>query len=299
MNSRFEGVKQQPKLGLALGGGGARGVAHIGVLDHLESIGLAPSFVSGTSAGSIVAVLYAFGFSPDEIDKLARKLRTPSFSQARWAALGLFEHSDLRGMLTEALGAEAKLEHAKLPVAVVATSLRYGKACTFKSGPAIPLVLASCALPGVYLPQEIDGDLLVDGGVVQNIPISAVKGLGAKRVIGVDLNSRQELPKPKSMVDVLSQSLDIMMENQESFETKQSDLVIGLDLAGVSVLQRPKFDELREMGRNAARTELPSKWGAFVRYWWKRLLQIGGSLLPIRVPSAIARLGTQKTPWSD
>ncbi len=177
---------QQRRLGLALGGGGAKGSAHIGVLKELERLKLQIDVISGTSVGAIVGAVFAAGYSAAEIEHAFRETtlrRLMGLDPARWGLLG----SDrLAEVLNELLG-DRRIEDLALPFAVVAVDLVSGREIVLDHGSVVEAVLASSAVPGVFPPRRIDSYILADGGIRNNLPIDVARRLGADRVIAVNL----------------------------------------------------------------------------------------------------------------
>ncbi len=190
------------KLGLALGGGGARGLAHIGVLKVLEAEGIPVGCIAGTSMGGIVAALYASGKSPGELEAIAQRLshlremmKLVDFNPPR---RGLLEGKRVREYLTRLLGGTMQFADLNIPLALISVNLIDGCKVVLKEGPLLPAVLATCAFPGLLPPQELNGMALVDGGVLDNVPAEEVRQIGAEVVISVDVinNPCEEPPWP-------------------------------------------------------------------------------------------------------
>lgn len=161
------------KTGLVLSGGGARGICHIGVIKALEEFGVKPDYISGTSAGSIVGSLYAYGYKPDEILEM---IASASFSKSlklAWTWTGLLKLDGLRDLFLKFIP-ENSFESLKIPVVVAATEIRKGRIEYFSKGELIPAILASCCVPAVFNPMEVNGGLYVDGGILDNLPVKAI-----------------------------------------------------------------------------------------------------------------------------
>ncbi|HEY7268274.1 MAG TPA: patatin-like phospholipase family protein [Dehalococcoidia bacterium] len=184
----------QPKVGLALGGGGSKGFAHIGVMQVLRDEGIPIDVIAGTSIGSIIGALYSAGFG---LDHILEGMRGADRRIRRWRLSRLSVWSD-RGLrdLLEASGAELRFEDLWLPFAAVATDLTDGTCCVLDKGPLWLAVQASCAMPGIFPPVDIDGHLLVDGGVACPVPAQAARRLGADVVIAVDLGEHDTAAGP-------------------------------------------------------------------------------------------------------
>lgn len=280
----------RPKIGLALGGGGARGAAHIGVLHQLEIAKIHPHCIAGTSAGAVVASLYAFGIELSVIEQEMKMLKPVDFTSFRFKGLGLFENSEISELLTKLLPADARIEQARIPLAVKATNLLTGSGVILDRGPVIPAVLASCCVPGIYIAQEIDGMLLVDGGLTENVPLSALKKLGAHLTIGVNLNGNAGYTRPQGVVDVLSCAMDIAIDAQTRRQLKDAHVVISMDLTQYSRTSSEHFDQLVELGMKAAQEKI---WNETALRAWiraKKTWHIIRDLLPVKIPDFIKKI---------
>ncbi len=275
----------RPKIGLALGGGGARGAAHLGVLKHFESIGLRPDCIAGTSAGAVVAALYAFGVSLEQIDREMRLCKPIDFSGFRFKSLGLFENNEIAHLLTKLLPKDALIEQANIPLAIKATNLLTGHGVILQSGPVIPAVLASCCVPGVYIAQEINGLILVDGALTENVPLTALKKLGAHFMIAVNLNGNEGYTPPQGVVDVISSSLDIAIDAQTRRQLRDAHALISMDLTGFSRTSSEHFDELVATGFNSAKEVVSS--AKMLQTWFhiKRFYLLMRDFLPVKIPA--------------
>ncbi len=213
------------RIALALSGGAAYGAAHIGVLRALEETGHEVAGLAGTSAGSLVGTLYAFGVGTDELEGLARTISWSDLVQLVPPGLGLLSLNRLRTWLTKRIG-EADLTEAPIPVRIVATDLAAGEAVVFSSGPVDLAVAASCAVPGLFRPVEHEDRLLVDGGIVSNLPVRLARGLGVGPVVASDLLSPGPHPTPEHIFDVLIRSMTLMVSLAPTGEREKADLLI-------------------------------------------------------------------------
>lgn len=241
------------RVGLALGGGAVLGAAHIGVLKALKEKNIRVDLVSGTSVGSFIGAFYAFGMPWDQIDRITRELKWLDVSSISISRYGLLSNSGLGELIMEHLG-DVSLEQAKVPLAVVATDISSGEEVVLTKGSVAQAVMASSCIPGVFVPVEIDGRLLVDGGVVENVPIDPLKRMGAEYVIGVDLNSGRMAEKPENIVDVLLRSFHFLRRSATRRQTGEADLLILPDLTGFNMYDLDQAGELFEAGyKEAAR----------------------------------------------
>jgi len=280
-------------IGVALGGGGARGVAHLGVLRHLEEINLRPDIIAGTSAGSIVATLYAFGFPLDEIKNHVGTLKPTQLTDLRWGELGLMENSTLRDMLTKQLGANVDIKDAKIPLAIHVTDLISGIGYDLLEGSVIDAVLASCTVPGLYIPPTINDRIYVDGGLTENVPFRGLKALGATTLIGINLNGHIDYNRPENALDVLMNAMDIAIDSQTRRQLEYFDLTVSIDLTRFSRTSAKDSLELQQAGYEAARKQLPT-YRFLRRHIWKKRLdrfvsQIVPDLRPVRKRLSLER----------
>lgn len=213
------------KIGLALGGGAARGFAHIGVIKALEAQGIVPDIVVGTSAGAVVGSLYSSGLSGFELQKIALDIDESQIGDWSLPDRGVFKGEALQNFINRAV-ANRPLEKLPRSFAVVATDLKSGEAALFRSGNTGMAVRASSAVPGVFQPVNINGRDYVDGGLVSPIPVRAARGLGADFVIAVDISVNPRDARTASTFDVLLQTFAIMGQSIGRYEKTEADIVI-------------------------------------------------------------------------
>jgi NTE family protein len=219
-----------PKVALALGGGAARGFAHIGVIKALEAQGIFPDIVVGTSAGAVVGSLYAAGHNGFDLQALAIQMEEGQVSDWSVPDRGIFKGEALQHFVNEAVG-NRPLEKLNRLFAVVATDLQSGEAVVFRTGNTGMAVRASSTVPGVFQPVTINGHEYVDGGLVSPVPVRIARSLGADFVIAVDISARPKLAKTQSTIDILLQTFSIMGQSISRFETSEADVVIRLQSA--------------------------------------------------------------------
>lgn len=247
-----------PRIGLALGGGAARGFAHVGVIQVLEREGLRPDLVAGTSAGSLVAVLYASGMKPAELERAA--LAMDEATIADWT-LPLLSRGMLRGQalaryVNQQVGGK-QLQDLPLPVGVVATDLQSGDGIVFRRGDVGTAVRASSAVPGVFQPVAISGREYVDGGLVAPVPVRQARQMGADLVIAVDISSAPEGNPTGDTLQLLLQTFAIMGRSINRHELATADLVVRPQLAGVSSAAFSERQRAMAAGRAAMEAALP------------------------------------------
>lgn len=245
------------KLGLALGGGAVRGAAHLGVLQALEDADIKPSVITGTSIGAFVGALYAFGKSPQDILALMRELDFFDIARIRLHKLGLMSHDQMGELLQDAIG-DPDFSECPIPLAVLATDLASGKAVVLNSGSVIQAVLASTCVPGLFAPVELDGQLLVDGGLVENVPVSQLAPLGADVVVGVNLNAAPDYGTPNDLVDVLFNATDIAIDTTTRIQMQATDVAINLSLSQFNRTEPDHIPALYDTGYEAGKEAIDS-----------------------------------------
>jgi len=219
-----------PRIALVLGGGAARGFAHIGVIKALEAQGIQPDIVVGTSAGSVVGALYAGGNDGFALQRIALDLNESMFSDWSLAGRGFLKGEALQDFVNKAVH-NRSLEKLNRTIAVIATDLQSGESVAFQRGDTGMAVRASSAVPGVFLPVRISGRDYVDGGLVSPIPVKTARRLGADIVIASDISAKPTLKPVEGTVDVLLQTFTIMGNALASEELLQADVVIRPDVS--------------------------------------------------------------------
>jgi NTE family protein len=235
------------KIGLALGGGAVLGAAHVGVVKALEELAIPIEYVSGTSIGSLVAALYAFGIKGNEMERIAMDLKWLDISGLTLSNYGLLSNKKMERFIMEHLG-DVRFEDSEIPLAIIATNLTKGEKVMLNEGRVADAIMASCCIPGVFVPVEIDGNLLVDGGIMENVPIPSLKEIGAKFTIGVDLNAEHSLVKPNNIVEVIINTIHITLRNVTKSQAEKADLLITPDLSEFNYYQTDQVAELIKKG---------------------------------------------------
>jgi NTE family protein len=221
-----------PKIALALGGGAARGFAHVGVIKALEAQGIVPDIIVGTSAGSVVAALYAGGANGFELQKLALSMEDGSVSDWVLPDRGFIRGEALQNFVNKAL-VNRPMNALPRKLAVVATELQTGEMTVLSSGDVGLAVRASSSVPGVFQPVRIGGREFVDGGLVSPVPAKVARDMGADLVIAVDISSKPKNAKVSSMIDVLLQTFTIMSTTVAQYQLGQADVVIRPDVGSI------------------------------------------------------------------
>ncbi len=244
-----------PRLGLALGGGAARGFAHIGVIQVLEEAGIRPDLVVGTSAGSLVAALYASGRSGAELGTLADAMDESAITDWAFPGRGLIRGEALARFVREHTGGRA-IEQMKLPLGIVATDLDSGQAIVFERGDPGVAVRASSAVPAVFQPVRIGTREYVDGGLVAPVPVRFARQMGAEVVLAVDISASPEGNATGDPVRLLLQTFAIMGRSINRYELRDADVVLRPRLAGVSGADFAARKRSIQAGRDAASAAL-------------------------------------------
>ncbi len=250
--------KRPVRLGLALGGGAARGFAHVGVIQVLEEAGLQPSLVTGTSAGSLVAALYASGKSSGELTRLAESMQEAEITD--WM-IPILNRGALRGealakYVNTQVGGKT-LEQMKIPLGIVATDLRTGEPITFRRGNTGSAVRASSAVPAVFQPVRIGEHEYVDGGLVSPVPVRQARDMGANFVIAVDISSDPEGNPAGDTFQILMQTFTIMGKSINTLALKDADFVVRPALTGVKSADFGARRKSIDAGRAAMLAQLP------------------------------------------
>ncbi len=246
----------KPKIGLALSGGAARGIAHIGVLQALEESNIKPDIVTGTSSGAIVAGLYAFDVPIKEILSTAADLKWFKMTDIRLSKLGLLSNNKIGEFFDDRLG-RVNIEDAAVPLAIIATDIGSREKVVFEKGSLSGAVMASSCIPGIFNPVEINGRLFVDGLLVENLPIVSLKEMGAEILVGVTFGQGRKEQVPENIFDVITSSLDIAVHSHTRKIMQSADVLIEPNLELYSRTDIKKAEEIYKEGYNAAKIRIP------------------------------------------
>ena len=252
-------VAQLPSIGLALGGGAARGFAHVGVLQVLDEAGIKANLLAGTSAGSVVAVLYASGLSGKALEQAALGLNETALTDwmLPWGNRGVVRGAALAKYVNEQVK-DKSLQAMAIPVGVLAAQLDTGLPVLFQRGDAGEAVRASSAVPGVFMPVAIAGQEYVDGGVVAPVPVSFAKQMGAQVVLAVDISSPPAATPANDTVGVMLQTFSIMGQRLNGFELRGADVVVRPNLVGMGSANFALRKQAIASGRTAMQAALPA-----------------------------------------
>ncbi len=274
-------AKRIPAIGVALGGGFARGIAHIGVLKVLEEEGIPVRMIAGTSVGAIMGAAYCSGLTIAELEELAHKVRFTTFARWTLSRYGFATNDRMVSFLKQTLKVQT-FEELRIPLGVTATDFNTGKGAVFTSGSIIDPVRASCAYPGMFLPVEIRGSWLVDGMLSYPVPTLPLREMGAERVLAVHLKGQwSKTSVPRHYFDVIGQSFAIAQEMMSKEWRGAADVVIEPDVAGFDYDDFKRADELIHVGERAMRRALPE-----VRKWMTAPAE---ATAPLRAPALVAR----------
>ncbi len=242
---------ENEKIGLALGGGAVLGAAHIGVLKALEESDIPVSYVAGTSIGALISAFLAFGKGWEEITEVLKDLNWLDISGISLSQFGLLSNKKLGRIIIENMG-DVSFDEALIPLAMVATDISTGEKVVLKKGSVATAVMASTCIPGIFVPVEVNGKILVDGGIVENVPVTTLKDMGADLIIGVDLNSKHTFKKPRNIVEVLLRSFDFTLKTATKLQTEQADILVEPDLSSFNMVDVDQMDDLIEKGYQEA-----------------------------------------------
>lgn len=254
--------RQIPAIGVALGGGFARGIAHIGVLKVLEEEGIPIRVVAGTSVGALIGAAYCSGLSIEDLEEVARSVRFTTFARWTVSRYGFASNDRMVSFLNRILKVKT-FEELRIPLGVTATDFNSGEGVVFHSGSIIDPVRASCAYPGMFLPVNIRGRWLVDGMLSHPVPSSPLREMGADRVLAVHLKGQWTKDgAPRHLFDVIGQSFAIAQDMMRHLWRGAADIVVEPDVAGFAYDDFKRSGELIRSGEVAMRQAMPD-----VRKW--------------------------------
>jgi NTE family protein len=270
-----------PVIGLALGGGFARGMAHIGVLKVLEEEGIPIRLLAGTSVGALIGASYCSGVSVQELEQLARSVRFTTFARWTVSRYGFASNDRMVAFLARTLKVKT-FEELLIPLGVTATDFNTGEAVVFHSGSIIDPVRASCAYPGMFLPVNIHGHWLVDGMLSHPVPSRPLRDMGAERVLAVHLKGQWSKDgAPRHLFDVIGQSFAIAQDQMSHLWRGAADVVVEPEVAGFAYDDFKRAGELIRSGEVAMRKVLPQ-----VRQWLETPAEM---LAPAKVRPVLPR----------
>jgi NTE family protein len=221
---------EHPKIGLALGSGGARGFAHLGVIKALKDAGIPIHLIAGSSMGALVASFYGAGIDMDRLYKISTAFKRKYFLDFTVPKMGFISGKKVKEFIRVFTHGK-NIEELSIPIGIVATDLLTGEKVVFHTGPVADAVRASISIPGIFVPEKYNGRILVDGGVSDRVPVSVAKDMGADIVIAVDVSRVKRNEEISSIYDVIMQSLDIM----------QAEIINNREIAA-NVMIRPPVE---------------------------------------------------------
>lgn len=243
--------KKRPKIGLALSGGSALGISHIGAIKLLMEKKVPIDCVSGTSAGAVVAAALAFGVPLEKMIEISKRLSWSNVSCFGYSKLGLNSNEPVGEIVEEMIG-QANIEDAQIPLAIIATDIDTGEKIVFRKGSVAEAVRASTCIPAFFVPVEVGKRKLVDGGLVENLPTSPLKEMGADVIVGINLGHWRSYKKTANVLDVITNSYGILLRPQMMPAAFDGDVMIEPHLENFHSSDFEKVDELMKAGYYAA-----------------------------------------------
>jgi len=246
-------------VGLALSGGSTYGAAHVGVLQVLEGAGIKPDVVAGTSAGALVGAAYCAGVPLPEIERLFNSIDWPSLIRISLKKpLSIFDTQPMEAFLKQAIG-DIEFKDLKIPFNAIACDINTGEKIILDHGPLAQAVRASAAIPGLFSPVEIESRVLVDGGIVDNLPVNQVRAMGAKYVVASDVSKRGKINKnPENPIDVVMAMIYIMQARAALISEDACDCYIRPQVSQYSSWGFGDVDKMHDAGVEAAEKALPT-----------------------------------------
>ena len=255
-------MRPEPRIGLALGGGFARGIAHVGVLKVLEEEKIPISFMAGTSVGALIGAAYCGGLSAADLEEVAKKARFKDFARWTISRYGFASNQRMVTFLNRILTVKS-FEELQIPLAVAATDFATGEGVVFRAGSLIDPIRASCAYPGMFLPVNMGGRLLVDGMLAHAVPTHPLREMGADRVLAVHLRGCwTRRTGPRHIFDVIGQCFAIAQDRNTHAWKSAADMIVEPDVKGFEYDDFSRTPDLVRAGEMVMRAALPE-----VRKW--------------------------------
>lgn len=243
-------------VGLALCGGGIKCAAHLGVLRVFQHHGIDFDIIAGSSAGALAGALYASGRSLDEIDRDLRQMHPRDVVRFTVGRHGLGDYRRFRRFLQTVIG-QKRIEHLPRRLVITAVDLACGRTCLLEEGDLADAVYASCALPGVFQPLCRDGQVLMDGSLLEPLPVAALRQRGARVCVGVYFQRSPAAREPASAVEVIHRSFQVMMHEMARPSLDQADVLVQPDVGSCSIFDFSRLQDCLDAGIAAARQVLP------------------------------------------
>lgn len=267
---------------LSLGAGGAKGVAHVGVLRFLKENQIPIKAVAGSSIGSFIAALYAFNYTIDQISEIFQELdpfEYKGLNIIRLNKMGIWKNTSLENILRREFK-DKNIEDSPIPLYILSTDVSTGEGIYLTKGSVVKAVMASCAVPGIYEPEEIGDRLLVDGGLVEVVPYSCFKNTDI--IIASNLNTKK-YTKPENTMGVINNSMDIALDNKTYEQLKNVDWVIDIDCTDYSKFKIERIDQLIKKGYEASSRLKSYRWIKFI-FYRNRIIRFFKSFNFIKLP---------------
>lgn len=277
------------KIGLALGGGAAKGIAHIGVLRAIEEKDIQIHCLSGTSIGALISAYYAFGKTPTEIEEIIPELNLRKVIKLTLPRKGFISTERIEEMILRDIG-PVNIEDARIPLAIMTTDIGTGEPVILDRGPLYKAVCASVSVPGIFIPTEHRGRILVDGGLTENVPISPLEKMGAGVIVAVDLNGVKKYPNPDDIVTILGNAMDIAIDIRTKEQLEEADIVISMDLSAFTRLDNSHaYKDILDIGYETASEKIEKL------IWYRKtnlyqfLKKLFFQLQPLKIPKLFKR----------
>jgi NTE family protein len=265
-NFAYSGAEHRPRVGLALGGGFARGIAHVGVLRTLRDNGIPIDFITGTSVGALIAAAYASGATVEEMERQGSATRFRDFGRWTISRMGMASNERLEDFLRK-FTLLRRFEEMKIPLGIVATDVISGRTVHFTSGEIGPPLRASCAYPGLFLPVEYRDHVLVDGFLTEGVPAVCAREMGADFVISVHLEPGLLETRPRNTIEVISRSFSIILSNAHQPWREATDVLIEPNVHTILWDEFVRTPELVSAGAEATSAALPRIKAALAGRW--------------------------------
>ncbi|MEA3305868.1 MAG: patatin-like phospholipase family protein [Candidatus Omnitrophota bacterium] len=256
LKNRLLNIFKRKKIALVLGGGSARGIAHIGVLKVFQKEEIKFDFVVGTSIGALIGAFYALGEDMAKAEEMALGFKVrESMDVVFPPAMGLIKGARIYGVIERLVG-KKKFSDLKIPMAAVTTDIETGEEVVFSEGPLAGAIMASCSYPGIVTPQRVNGRLLVDGGIINTVPVSVARRMGADIVVAVDVGFCVQVGHVSSIFKVILQAFQITGDALSRYQSMHADIIIRPDLGDIDQLAFASANIAMQKGELAALEKL-------------------------------------------
>ncbi|NLP50845.1 patatin-like phospholipase family protein [Bacillus sp. RO1] len=247
---------KEPIVGVALGSGGARGFAHLGALKVLQEENISVDLIAGSSMGALVGSFYAMGHDMDRLYKIATAFKRKYYLDFTVPKMGFVSGNRVKELI-RMFTQNKNIEELDIPLSIVTTDLEKAEKVVLTSGPISDAVRASISIPGIFVPEKVNGRLLVDGGVVDRVPASVAKEMGADIVIAIDVSQVKTNEPIDSIFDVILQTIDIMQNELVKRSETEADIMIRPSVAHYSSRAFTNIEEIIRIGEEATRLQIP------------------------------------------